>query len=587
MNKKDWSIIIGTLSYGFLFYHQNVGLNFLLFSIILICLLIWLKPELIKSKNWLLVASLTLLAGTFVLLYGSSLAIFSNCICFLILPALSTNNLSSIIVNLCSGIWSVGAAIALVVAKIKNELNQNADSQIKNTSLKFLTFLIPAFLILIFFFLYKNANPLFENYTNFISGEWILFNLGGLYLIYGFIHQQRIKQFDEWENQQSVNLDSKTFKENKLNEKKSFTFLFVVLNAMLIFINILDINYLYLGAGMPEGITHKEFVHKGVNTLIFSILLGISLVLYSFRGALNFSSHNKMLKMFVYLWLIQNLFMVFSTVIRNYMYIDNALLTYKRIGVYYWLFFAALGLITTGIKVWKVKRAWYLIRSNSFIGFIILVISAGVDWDTFITNYNLRHSKLMASLDKRYLLSLSETNVVQLYAERNSPGFNIDSVYHYGYYYRSTYSSANQSLVDCKLYDFMNNADDGDWRSFNYRKQKVKEEIKKLNNNGQITSLDLLENYVSTLKPIFSFSKLKIIKIKIWDSTILSELIHFKNLEELTLYYLKESEIQYLKKLKNLKLIRVLNEKKEIIVKLQNEMPNTKIVVLNLNGSDT
>ena len=66
-------------------------------------------------------------------------------------------------------------------------------------------------------------------------------------------------------------------------KKKHVWFCFFILNAMLLFINLLDVNYLYLGSGMPLGMTHKQFVHKGVDTLIFSIVLGIVVMLF-FRG---------------------------------------------------------------------------------------------------------------------------------------------------------------------------------------------------------------------------------------------------------------------------------------------------------------
>ncbi len=156
---------------------------------------------------------------------------------------------------------------------------------------------------------------------------------------------------DNWEKNQSKNPLHAPDKVFNPHTRQALVLLFLVVNLMILFIICLDINFLYLRTELPEGITHKQFVHNGVNMLILSILLGISIILYAFRGALNFESKRSVLKIMVYIWLILNFVMVFSTALRNQMYIEEALLTYKRIGVFYWLFFAVLGLITTMIKL--------------------------------------------------------------------------------------------------------------------------------------------------------------------------------------------------------------------------------------------
>lgn len=75
--------------------------------------------------------------------------------------------------------------------------------------------------------------------------------------------------------------------------------LFVMLNLMLLFINVLDVIYLYVSDSLPEGITHTQFVHNGVGMLILSIILGISIILYVFRNALHFDKDNRIIKALV------------------------------------------------------------------------------------------------------------------------------------------------------------------------------------------------------------------------------------------------------------------------------------------------
>ncbi len=266
----------------------------------------------------------------------------------------------------------------------------------------------------------------------------------------------------------------------------------------------MDVNYLYLGQGMPDGIIHKEFVHKGVGMLIFSILLGIIILLYFFRGYLNFSKHQSILKVLAFLWGAQNVFMVFSTSIRNTMYIDAALLTYKRIGVYFWLLFALLGLITLFIKLHKNKSVWYLARHNFTILYIVMLLSSVFDWDMILSNYNVYRAKKMpdiSSLDKNYLLSISEGNIKELFDLKKIEGFEVDSVYSYRGF--GTYQLTNASELDFKVYRFLADDIQGDWRSYSLRRDRVKKDIQQLDDKGELVSMNLENAHIKKNRTIF------------------------------------------------------------------------------------
>lgn len=555
MNKKDWAIIIGASIYSFLFYDQGAGLNLLLFSVLVVGIFIYLDKHILQKKVWIVVATLTIFSGLFVFLYGSALSVLGNRICLLLLAGFSNNSRSSVILNLFSSIYSVLGSLVFIILKLVNS-PKNSSTTMNSSMYKVIGVLLPIVFILIFFFIYKSINPLFEKYTNFVSGEWIIFTIVGLFIMYGLIRQERISKLDELERNLDLNINKDFESTEKWNERTSISILFIALNIMLIFINVLDVNYLYLGSGMPKGLTHKEFVHNGVGMLVLSIILGICIIFYFFRGSLNFSDKNKPFKLLVYFWLFQNLMMVISTTLRNKMYIDDALLTYKRIGVYYWLFMAMVGLLTTFIKVAKAKSAWYLIKHNSFIAFVVLILSGGVDWDRFISTYNISKAKLLAAMDKRYLISLSETNIAQLYAIKDKSGFNIDSLFHYRYYYRST---ANDALLDSKLFDYLYSEQKNsyDWRSYNVRKQRIKDEITDLRISGKIKKLDLTSNYIQTLKPIINFNQLEELCLGGCSDLVLNEIIQFKYLKKISISYISETQLKLLRIPPSLKHIRL------------------------------
>ncbi|MBC7862613.1 MAG: DUF4173 domain-containing protein, partial [Bacteroidia bacterium] len=350
MRKNDWLILFCTFAFSFLFYQQGVGINFLIFDLVLSSSLFILNKELIHDKKWILSVALSLISGVFILIHGSWLAFWANLISVLLLCALSVNTRSSVLFNLFFGIYSILSSGVFVVLNSINSAIQKKKEGRKNNFLRILTWLIPLVLGLVFFFIYKSANPLFNNFTkkinlDFLSAGWIGFTLLGFLIVYGMVRHQRIHAIDKWENNLPLQLSEDLFLKQKWNEGKAALLLFILLNGMLLFINILDLNYLYLRSGMPENVTHKQFVHNGVGTLVLSILLGISIIIYFFRGNLNFSKENKFLKLLVYAWIFQNLFMIFSTLLRHNLYVFDALLSYKRVLVYFWLALSAGGLL--------------------------------------------------------------------------------------------------------------------------------------------------------------------------------------------------------------------------------------------------
>jgi hypothetical protein len=374
MKKQDWALLLSTALYSYLFHLQNAGINFLLFSASVIIMLAWSHPHVVSQRRWQVAALLAFASGCFVFIHGSWLALLANGLSLLALAGATMNRHSSVAINLISSGGSIVASPAFLAEDLYNKSRGQHPSEKKYLK-GLLVWLVPLLIAAVFFVIYRAANPLFAEFTKavnleFVTFRWFMFTLGGLLISYGIICTRRFTKIDKWEAGNRTLAGTK--EPAGWDEKKAATILFVILNAMLLFMNCLDINYLYLGAGLPDGITHKQFVHNGVGNLILSIVLGISVILYFFRGDLNFTK-NRLIKWLVYAWIVQNLFMVSSTSLRNEMYIGEALITYKRIGVFFWTGMAAAGLLTTMYKIHARRHAWYLIRSNSLFALAVLV----------------------------------------------------------------------------------------------------------------------------------------------------------------------------------------------------------------------
>ncbi|MEE9350538.1 MAG: DUF4153 domain-containing protein, partial [Flavobacteriaceae bacterium] len=174
-----------------------------------------------------------------------------------------------------------------------------------------------------------------------------------------------------------------------------------------------------------SGSVFSSQVHSGINALIASIVIAIIILLYVFRGDINFYKENKTLKRLAFAWIILNIILVLSIATKNGQYIYYFGLTYKRIGVLIYLTLAVTGLITTLLKIDQIKNIWYLLRINTKAAFVVLIIASTVNWDYHITNYNFNYAK---SMDFKYLIELSNNNTFLLKEQAESKNLNKDSL---------------------------------------------------------------------------------------------------------------------------------------------------------------
>ncbi|MCX6249457.1 MAG: DUF4173 domain-containing protein [Bacteroidetes bacterium] len=209
------------------------------------------------------------------------------------------------------------------------------------------------------------------------------------------------------------------------NEYKAGVFLLLILNLILLILNLIDISWVWFNFNW-EGQYLKQFVHEGTYLLIISILISIILVLYYFRGNLNYYPNNRLLKYLSYIWLGQNGILTVSVAIRNFWYIHYFALAYKRIGVIIFLILTIYGLYTVFIKVMQKKSSFYLFKSNAYGFFLILIVSSLINWDNFIAAYNFKNSdKSFLHLD--FLATLPDKSLP--YMDKTlSKLYKIDSI---------------------------------------------------------------------------------------------------------------------------------------------------------------
>ncbi|HEX8516188.1 MAG TPA: DUF4153 domain-containing protein [Bacteroidia bacterium] len=549
MKKNDWLLIISVLLYSLLFYKQAAGLNFLLFNIAAVAALAIREPLLLKNKIWLSVAAGAFISSFCILTYGSALAIIANIFSLGILSVLSLNTSTSFLTSAFVSLCAVGSSGAFMfIDWVKRKRNKIAGEYQRSFITRFLLVLIPLVITLVFFLMYQSSNPLFYELTkdidlDFISFEWILFTLGGLLIMYGFFYNSSMSLFVKADINTPLELSREEAVKPGIfgnlmrtdTENLSGIILFTLLNILLVVLNMLDLNHLCFNGGLPEGITHKAFVHDAIGVLILSILFAIAILLFYFRGPLNYYNGNKGIRALAYAWIIQNAFMIFSTAYRNHLYISESGLSYKKIGVYVYLLLCITGLVVTFIKVYKIRTNWYLFRTNSAVIYYLLVLSCIPNWDVIITSYNI--GKCMnenKKLEKYFLVDLSFKNIPQLL--KLPPDLASADDFQARDYYnssRNVYYRDYNSALDMKLYSFMKDHKQAGWQSLCLEKERVFNEIILMKDS--ITEMDISGAAAATLAPIYELSSLKDLDVSANGFDTLAELKNFPLLERLRL----------------------------------------------------
>jgi hypothetical protein len=390
--------------------------------------------------------------------FYSKLSFIANFVAFFTLVGHVSECKSSIYINWLNGCYSLIAGFFhrnFSADETKEKVKKNIDYVywIKIIG-------IPLVILIVFILLYRNGNPVFKDLIskidfNFINLQWLLLTVLGYYLLYNISEPIPVNPV--------TSLDLKT--DNVLLPKKSISksiskkenqlgvVLIALLNLLIIFFLITDFTFLLSSSNLRASVFSSQ-VHSGINALIASIIIAIIIILYFFRGHLNFYKGNKNLKVLAYTWIGLNIILVINTVIKDFQYIYYFGFTYKRIGVLVYLLLTVIGLATTAIKVNYIKNLWYLFRINTLTAFIILMVSCTINWDKHITYYNLNYSK---SMDFNYLIKLSNNNAFMLkqYGEDN------------------VLEDEKKAMVHKKYCNYLRNLNNNNWQEYTFDNFKI------------------------------------------------------------------------------------------------------------------
>lgn len=431
------SLIAGIFFFDFLFYNQEPGINFLMFILIVLALMKLSGLKLNASRSQLLSVLGVIAAGTAVALYNSDLSLlvyfgaFAIFLGFSIQPALR----QLLNAGLIAAANFFKAPFALIVElsdllKIRKQL----PAIWKAVRIA----LIPLGLLFIFITIFRFANPIFNNLfldldklfqrfliwiEQFLSIPHLFFLAFATVLLTSMLYRGKYHRLLSKESLHPDLISRKAKRKRfsfedrirmtALKDEYRIGFLLLAtLNLLLLVVNTTEILWLRKEYSLSSAAAMSQNLHDGTNLLIMSIILSIAVMMVLFRGNLNFYSKNKWLIRGAIAWIVQNILLGVNVAMRNWFYISQYGLTYKRIGIYFFLAVVVTGLILLYLKIRDKRSVWYLLRTNSWNLYFFLLLLSLINWDFLIIRYNLRPSA--PTVDVQYLMDMRRRNLKQL-----------------------------------------------------------------------------------------------------------------------------------------------------------------------------
>jgi len=161
----------------------------------------------------------------------------------------------------------------------------------------------------------------------------------------------------------------------------------VVLNLLFLVANIADALFLWSGQALPAGVTYKDYVHEGVNALIFTVILSAIVLTTIFQQALPVVKRLE-LKILAYAWIAQNLFLIFSVTEKLRRYIVTYEMTVARLSTIIFLILVSVGFILLTIKIVRDRSISWLIGGCVVAVFVTFYTTQFLDLAGWSANYN-------------------------------------------------------------------------------------------------------------------------------------------------------------------------------------------------------
>lgn len=402
-NMKKYQIILASsLIFTLLFYNESIGVNLAIFALLLTGLICYFFQDRFTDRSHLILVVTSVLSCLAFAWYGDFASFLALALSVLFLQ-FKTQDKELKIVQIFPLVFLNAFTTLGRVFMFSHWL---PEKKIHNNFAKKLVayFIIPTIFIIVFFTAYSfgssHFSSLLTDYTLDVDiVEVVLIGILGFYISFSFWNYwvpEVCYEKNELLNNDFNNIaeikNQNTFSFLDLDfERKSGEVTLVLLNFMLL-VFIVTYNYEQFFEVVKNPNLSAD-THERVNSVIFSIIMAVGLILFYFKGGFNFDKKAANLKKLAKIWIVLNGLLIVSTFIKNSEYIAVQGLTYKRLGVYAFLILAIIGLVFVFLKITKQKANAYLANQMVWYFYGTVLICSFVNWGNLITNYNILTNK--------------------------------------------------------------------------------------------------------------------------------------------------------------------------------------------------
>lgn len=244
--------------------------------------------------------------------------------------------------------------------------------------------------------------------------------------------------------------------------RRSLVFSLILFNIIFAIQNGFDLAFLWTGQGnFPAGVDYADYVHAGAYPLIATALLAGGYVLLTFDNAQAALRSNAATAL-VTVWVLQNVFLVASSIDRTLNYVESYSLTYLRVAALIWMALVAVGLLLILARIYLNRSNMWLINVNALVLAGLLYACCFMDFGGMIAQYNVRHAREAGgrgvTLDLAYLRKIGPDSIPALrwYLDKVPEGWN-----------RQYAGIVLKELEDSVARDI------SDWRLWTWRKERL------------------------------------------------------------------------------------------------------------------
>jgi hypothetical protein len=410
------ALIIGVVAFGdFLFFGHSIGISVFLFCVAVAAALLIAQP---RSKAAAIATAMLALA---LLPLVEDVSLLAVCIAFIAFALFAAFIAAG--ARFDGLARSAGALLAIGAFQFIPDLvraHRSGGITVKPSELT--SWLLPVGAGLIFLVLFGVANPLVDKWIaafnplrllEHLDVGRVIFWVFLLALVWPFVLPRIRKSWRVFAppiGVQGGGLVMGLFTpQSILRSLILFNLMFAVQTAM-------DIAYLWGGVALPEGMTYANYAHRGAYPLIATALLAAGFVLLAMPAR---HQPRPLIRWLVLAFILQNVMLVISSMLRLDLYIETYSLTLLRVAAFVWMGLVAFGLALILARIVFGKSNAWLIGANLIALGATLYVCAFLDFRGMVASYNVtQHLERGTKIDRYYIYTLGPAALPTLYRLR-------------------------------------------------------------------------------------------------------------------------------------------------------------------------